>query len=117
MDYAYELGDRASGFGMYEPMLITKRPSEYLHSLYSDTVAYRAPAVMCAYQTVGARRLVFGSDAPPLLPLLPRAKKLIEELPLTIAEREDIFANAPRAGFILKMDKRVLEFGPAPFHY
>ena len=30
MDYAYELGDLASGLGSYEPMLITKRPSEYL---------------------------------------------------------------------------------------
>ena len=32
MDYAYELGDLASGLGPYEPMLITKRPSEYLKS-------------------------------------------------------------------------------------
>jgi aminocarboxymuconate-semialdehyde decarboxylase len=93
MDYAYELGDRASGLGSYEPMLIRKRPSEYLKSLYMDTVAYHPPAIMCAYQTVGAKHLVFGSDAPPLLPLLPRAKKIIEELPIGAAEREDIFAN------------------------
>jgi predicted TIM-barrel fold metal-dependent hydrolase len=37
--------------------------------------------------------LLFGSDAPPLLPLLPRAKKIIEELPITDAEREDIFGR------------------------
>jgi predicted TIM-barrel fold metal-dependent hydrolase len=42
---------------------------------------------------VGAKRLLFGSDAPPLLPLLPRAKRIIEELPISAAEREDIFAN------------------------
>jgi aminocarboxymuconate-semialdehyde decarboxylase len=90
MDYAYELGDLASGLGSYEPMLITKRPSEYLKNLFMDTVAYHPPAVMCAYQTVGAKQLLFGSDAPPLLPLLPRAKKIIEELPITEAEREDI---------------------------
>jgi len=93
MDYAYELGDRASGLGSYEPMRITKRPSEYLKDLNFDTVAYHPPAVMCAYQTVGAKRLVFGSDAPPLLPLLPRAKKIIEELPISESERADIFAN------------------------
>jgi aminocarboxymuconate-semialdehyde decarboxylase len=74
-------------------MLITKRPSEYLKALYMDTVAYHPPAVLCAYHTVGAKHLLFGSDAPPLLPLLPRAKKIIEELPVTAAEREDIFAN------------------------
>ena len=93
MDYAYTLGDKASGLGTYEPLLITKRPSDYLRGLYMDTVAYHPPAVMCAYQTVGAKRLLFGSDAPPLLPLLPRAKQIIEELPITAAEREDIFGR------------------------
>jgi aminocarboxymuconate-semialdehyde decarboxylase len=77
--------------------LITKRPSDYLRNLYMDTVAYHPPAVMCAYQTVGAKQLLFGSDAPPLLPLLPRAKKIIEELPITENERQDIFGyNALR---------------------
>ena len=93
MDYGYELGDRASGLGSYEPMLITKRPSDYLKTLYMDTVCYHPPALACAYQTVGAKQLLFGSDAPPLLPLLPRAKEIIEELPLTAAEREDIFGR------------------------
>jgi predicted TIM-barrel fold metal-dependent hydrolase len=45
----------------------------------------------CAYQTVGAKRLLFGSDAPPLLPLLPRARQIIDEFPLTEDERTDIF--------------------------
>src|SRR5262247_1134606 len=87
------LGGRASGLGTYEPMLITKRPSDYLRALHMDTVAYHPPAVMCAYQTVGAKQLLFGSDAPPLLPLLPRAKKIIEELPITENERQDIFGR------------------------
>jgi aminocarboxymuconate-semialdehyde decarboxylase len=93
MDYAYELGDKASGLGTYEPMLITKRPSDYLKALYMDTVAYHPPAVTCAYQTVGAKQLLFGSDAPPLLPLLPRAKSIIEQLPIPESEREDIFSR------------------------
>jgi aminocarboxymuconate-semialdehyde decarboxylase len=93
MDYAYELGDKASGLGSYEPMLITKRPSDYLRTLHMDTVAYHPPAVMCAYQTVGAKQLLFGSDAPPLLPLLPRAKNIIEQLPIPESEREDILGR------------------------
>jgi len=93
MDYAYELGDQASGLGSYEPMLITKRPSDYLRRLFMDTVAYHPPAIMCAYHTIGAKQLLFGSDSPPLLPLLPRAKKIIEDLPLTASEREDIFGG------------------------
>jgi aminocarboxymuconate-semialdehyde decarboxylase len=93
MDYAYELGDQASGLGSYEPLLITKKPSEYLKQLNLDTVCYHAPALACAYQTVGAKRLLFGSDAPPLLPLLPRAKQIIEQFPLTDDERADIFSR------------------------
>jgi aminocarboxymuconate-semialdehyde decarboxylase len=93
MDYAYELGDLASGLGSYEPILISKRPSDYLKKLYMDTVCYHPPALACAYQTVGAKRLLFGSDAPPLLPLLPRAKRIIEEFPLTDEERADIFGR------------------------
>jgi predicted TIM-barrel fold metal-dependent hydrolase len=58
-----------------------------------DTVAYHPPAVMCAYQTVGAKQLLFGSDAPPLLPLLPRARRIIEDLPLTEDERADILGR------------------------
>jgi len=56
-------------------------------------VAYHAPAVICAYQTVGAKQLLFGSDAPPLLPLLPRAKSIIEELPIPENERLDILGR------------------------
>src|SRR5262245_990412 len=93
MDYAYELGDQASGLGPYEPMLITKKPSDYLKRLYMDTVCYHPPALACAYQTVGAKQLLFGSDAPPLLPLLPRAKRIIEDFPLTDDERADIFSR------------------------
>ena len=91
MDYAYELGDRASGLGPYEPLMISKKPSDYLRDLYFDTVCYHPPALTCAYQTVGAKRLLFGSDAPPLLPLLPRAKRIIEEFPFTEEERADVF--------------------------
>ena len=44
-------------------------------------------------ETVGAKQLLFGSDAPPLLPLLPRAKNIIEELPIPESEREDILGR------------------------
>src|SRR5262245_66578494 len=57
MDYAYELGDKASGLGTYEPMLITKRPSDYLRALYMDTVAYNLLAVICVCQSVGATQM------------------------------------------------------------
>ena len=93
MDYAYEFGDEGSFLtgGPYEPLCITKSPIEYLKGIYLDTVSYHAPAVLCAMQTVGARHLLFGSDAPPMLPLLPRAKRLIEELAISDEDRQAIF--------------------------
>jgi hypothetical protein len=76
-------------------MLITKRPSDCLRTLHMDTVAYHPPAVMCAYQTLGAdsfvwqRRRRYCRSA--------RAKSIIEELPIPESEREDILGlNALR---------------------
>ncbi|HEX9445452.1 MAG TPA: amidohydrolase family protein, partial [Candidatus Binatia bacterium] len=108
MDYAYELGDAASGLGSYEPMLISHPPSHYLKKMYFDTVSYHAPAVLCALATVGAARLLFGSDAPPLLPLLPRAKKLIEELPVDQREKEAILGLNALGLLKLSPARRVL---------
>lgn len=103
MDYAYELGDAASGLGTYEPMMIKHAPSYYLKRMYFDTVSYHPPAVMCALQTVGAGRLLFGSDAPPLLSLLPKAKKIIEDLPIGAVEKEAILGK--NALGLLKLQK------------
>ena len=97
MDYAYELGDFAAFLGSYEPLLISHEPSYYLKKMYFDTVSYSWPAVMLGVHTVGVDHLFFGSDAPPLVPLLPRAKRLIEELPLSAEDKDAIlWRNAAR---------------------
>ena len=57
MDYAYELGDEAFFLGSYEPLRITRKPSDYLRMMYFDTVSYHAPAVECAIKTIGADRI------------------------------------------------------------
>jgi aminocarboxymuconate-semialdehyde decarboxylase len=97
LNYAYELGDFCFFLGPYEPLLISKLPGEYLKMMYMDTAAYHWPAVMCAIQTVGIDHMVFGSDAPPLAPLLPRARQLVEDLPISAADKQAIFFdNAAR---------------------
>jgi predicted TIM-barrel fold metal-dependent hydrolase len=46
---------------------------------------------------MGPERVVYGSDAPPLTSLKPRAIKLIKDLDISAAERDAIFfANAAR---------------------
>jgi len=46
---------------------------------------------------IGSQRVIYGSDAPPLTSLKPRAIKLIKDLDITEGERDAIFfANAAR---------------------
>jgi aminocarboxymuconate-semialdehyde decarboxylase len=95
MDYAYELQEEAFFLGPYEPMLIKKKPSEYLKMLRMDSVSYHMPALICAIQSVGVEHMLFGADAPPLWPLLPRAIKLVQDLPLSPEDKERIlYKNA-----------------------
>jgi aminocarboxymuconate-semialdehyde decarboxylase len=84
------------------PMLIGRRPSEYLKRMYMDSVCYHLPAAKCALETIGADHFLFGTDAPPLTPLKRQGLALVDELPLTAAERERVLGgNAKR---LLKLD-------------
>jgi aminocarboxymuconate-semialdehyde decarboxylase len=97
MDYAYELQDEAFFLGSYAPMKIRHPPSYYLKNMYLDTVTYNLPAVKMVLEWMGPERVIYGSDAPPLTSLKPRAIKLIKDLDISEAERDAIFfANAAR---------------------
>jgi aminocarboxymuconate-semialdehyde decarboxylase len=97
LDYAYELQDEAFFLGSYAPMKIKQPPSHYLKMMHFDSVTYHAPAARLVLDTVGADHLLYGSDAPPLTSLKPRAIKLIEDLDLPSRDREAVFwRNAAR---------------------
>jgi aminocarboxymuconate-semialdehyde decarboxylase len=97
MDYAYELQDEAYFLGSYAPMEIKHAPSYYLKKMYFDTVTYYAPAARLVLDTVGVDHVLYGSDAPPLTSLKPRAIKLIHDLDLPENEKDTIFwRNAAR---------------------
>ncbi|MDB5571738.1 MAG: hypothetical protein JWN93_2921 [Hyphomicrobiales bacterium] len=93
MDYAYEMGDEAYFLGKYEPMLITRKPSDYLRMMYLDTTCYHTPALECAAKTIGADRLVMGSDSPMLLSLKQKSIDIVEQADLTRAEKDAILAG------------------------
>ena len=72
-----------------------------LHGLHVspdlDTITYNAPAVKMVLDWMGPDRVIFGSDAPPLTSLKPRAIKLIRDLDIGEPERAAIFSdNAAR---------------------
>jgi aminocarboxymuconate-semialdehyde decarboxylase len=78
-------------------MKIRHAPSHYLKRMYLDTVTYNLPAVKMVLEWMGPDRVIYGSDAPPLTSLKPRAIKLINDLDLPAAERDAIFwDNAAR---------------------
>jgi len=97
MNYAYELQEEAYFLGSYAPMKIKHEPGYYLKKMYFDTVTYHAPAVKMVLDTVGVDHVLYGSDAPPLTSLKPRAIKLIEDLDIPAADKAKIFGgNAAR---------------------
>jgi aminocarboxymuconate-semialdehyde decarboxylase len=72
-------------------------PTEYLKKLYYDTVSFYEPALMCAYETVGAEHMVLGSDYPHVIGSIGEAVSSIEALPVAQGEKELILGkNAQR---------------------
>ncbi len=97
MDYAYSLGDEAFFLGSYEPMLIKKKPSEYLKMMYLESTCYHPPAARCAVETVGPEHFLFGTDAPPLKSLKQEGVALIRKLGLSPADEQKVYSgNAKR---------------------
>lgn len=65
LDMAYGLRD-LSGYGEWGPERMTKKPSEYIRTLYVDSVSFHTPALQCALDTLGPDHVLFGSDSPPV---------------------------------------------------
>jgi len=102
MDYAYELRDNPLILGPYgPPIYITRKPSDYLRGIYFDTVCYHAPAVECAIKTVGADRLIFGTDSPMMLALKKRGRDLIDQVDLNHADKAKVLGAT--AKMLLKL--------------
>lgn len=98
LDYAYNLRGKLKGLGDYGDTRITREPSSYLKHVWLETSAYPSPAITCAAETVGADRIVFGSDTPPMMALGAMSVKVVEQARLTEEEKRGVFGeNALRA--------------------
>ena len=96
LDYAYELGDDAYFLGSYAPMRIKAKPSDYLRRIWLDTTSYHPPAIRCAIETVGAGRLVLGTDAPMLLKLKRAGLDAVRGLDIPAADKAAILGGTAR---------------------
>jgi aminocarboxymuconate-semialdehyde decarboxylase len=81
---------------------IPKPPSEYLKRLYYDTVTFDMNALMLAYRTAGARRLLFGSDYPHVIGDMKGCADRVAAMPISEGNRELIRAGNARR--IFKLD-------------
>ena len=72
---------------------ITQPPAVYLERLYYDSANFHQPAWHCAMETVGAERIVYGSDYPFALGSMERAIACIEALDITPEQREMIYSG------------------------
>jgi predicted TIM-barrel fold metal-dependent hydrolase len=64
--------------------------------MYLDTACYNPPAVKMVLDWMGPDRVLYGSDAPPLTSLKPRAIKLIQDLDIPAADK-DKYSGATHA--------------------
>jgi len=101
MDYAYEMGGDAYFLGDYEPMLITRKPSDYLRMMWMDTTSYHTPAIKCAAETIGADRLVMGSDAPMLLTMKQKSIDVVREAGFSAVDEAKVLGGT--AAMLLKV--------------
>lgn len=69
---------------------IDQPPEAYLKQVHYDTVSFHEPALYCALESVGADRLLVGSDYPHVIGDIERAVTDIDALELTARERERI---------------------------
>lgn len=97
MDYAYRLQEEAYFLGSYEPMLIKHPPSHYLKMMYLESTCYHPPAARCAFETVGADKFIFGTDAPPLTSLKKEGVELIGKIGLTPEEEQKVYCDNAKA--------------------
>jgi predicted TIM-barrel fold metal-dependent hydrolase len=96
MNYAYTMQEEAFFLGSYEPMLIRHEPLHYLKMCYLDTVCYHLPAARCVVESVGADRVIFGTDAPPLTAIKGKGLQMIYDLGLAPLDQEKILSGNAR---------------------
>ncbi len=66
---------------------------DYLKRFYYDTVSFFEPALMCAYNFVGAERMILGSDYPHVIGDIREAITSIEALKIPQEDKEKIYSG------------------------
>jgi aminocarboxymuconate-semialdehyde decarboxylase len=98
LDFGHELRDYGP-LGPWGDVHLPQPPSAYVARLHLDTVTYGPALLRLALDRVGAGRLVFGSDNPPVPFPLRRSLDHVDALDLTERERSAVLATNARVLF------------------
>lgn len=100
LDFGHELRDY-SPLGPWGEVELAEPPSAHVARLYLDTVTYGTAALRPALERVGAERLVFGSDRPPVPFPLERSLGHVRALGLGAEAEQAVLGGNARRLFAL----------------
>jgi aminocarboxymuconate-semialdehyde decarboxylase len=103
LDFGHELRGY-SALGPWGAVELDQPPSEYVSSLHLDTVTFGVRPLRLALETVGAHRLHFGTDGPPLPFPARRSRHLVDSLGLAPDHHADVMGNNAVRLFGLRHD-------------
>jgi predicted TIM-barrel fold metal-dependent hydrolase len=83
---------------------ITEPPSKFLANIYVDTANSSIPNHLANLELMGTGHILFGSDSPPLSTPLDEAIAMVEKLPISEDERQQILSGNARRLFGLNGD-------------
>jgi len=78
---------------------ITQSPSTFLANVYVDTANSSIANHLANLELMGAEHMLFGSDSPPLSTPLDEAIGMLDELPLSDEQKQQILAGNARRLF------------------
>ena len=78
---------------------ITQPPSTYLRRVYVDTANSSVPNHLANLELMGADRMLFGTDSPPLATPLQDAIAMVDGLPISATEKQGILEGNARRLF------------------
>ena len=101
LDFGHELRDYAP-LGPWGEVRLARPPKDYVRRLWLDTVVYGSDPLRLALATVGADRLCFGSDGPPVPFPMSRHLAMVDELGLAEDARHAVLGANAQALFRLE---------------
>jgi aminocarboxymuconate-semialdehyde decarboxylase len=80
---------------------LSRSPSDYLRNVYVDTASMNRELQLANLEFMGPERMLFGTDSPPLATPLPEAIAIVDSLPISDEDRENVLAGNARRLFKL----------------